>query len=155
MPGARTRAAAGAAALAAVLAGGAAGCAGDGNGAEPPASSAASRATELWESATAEAGRGLEEFTRGLDVRDDVTLGSPTVPPDGRASVGVTVRNTDDSTRSFLVEVDFRDADGDLVDVALVTVDDVAAGGSAEAAARATHDLPSGTRPEVARAVRY
>ncbi|KES04337.1 hypothetical protein BU52_25350 [Streptomyces toyocaensis] len=155
MAGARTRGAAGAAALAALLVGGAAGCADDGNGAEPPASSAASRATELWESATAEAGRGLEEFTRGLDVTDDVTLGSPTVPADGRTSVGVTVRNTDDSTRSFLVEVDFRDADGDLVDVALVTVDDVAAGESAQATARGTRDVPSGARPEVARAARY
>ncbi|WP_149548026.1 FxLYD domain-containing protein [Streptomyces marokkonensis] len=155
MTRARRRGAAGAAALTALLVGGVAGCTDEGNGAGPPASSAASRATEVWESATAEAGRGLEEFTRGLDVRDDVSLGAPTVPADGRASVEVTVRNTDDSARSFLVQVDFRDADGDLVDVALVTVDDVAAGGSAQATARGTHDLSFDARPEVARAVRY
>ncbi|CAM5480468.1 hypothetical protein ACFUV2_05115 [Streptomyces pilosus] len=149
------RAAAGAAALTALLVGGAAGCTGGEDGAEPSVSSAASRATGAWESATAEAGRRFEDFTRNLDAKDDVTLGSPDVPASGRASVGVTVRNTDDSARSFLVQIDFRDAGGDLVDVALVTVDDVPAGESARATARSTHDLPSDARPEVARAVRH
>src|SRR5690606_12289351 len=125
MAGRRGRAVAGAAALTALLVGVVAGCTGDGDGAEPPASSAASRAAEAWESATAEAGKRFEEFTRGLDVGDDVTLGSVSVPDDGRASAEVTVRNTDDSARSFLVQYDFRDANGDLADVDLVYVGDV------------------------------
>ncbi|GAA2539791.1 MULTISPECIES: FxLYD domain-containing protein [Streptomyces] len=123
--------------------------------AEPPASSLASRATEVWESATAEAGRRFEDLVRGFDAEEDVGLGSPSVAPDGRGTVEVTVRNTDDSTRTFLVQVDFTDPDGGLLDVVLVTVDDVPPGESAKATARSTHDLPGDARPAVERAVRY
>ncbi|GGQ08588.1 hypothetical protein GCM10010266_34850 [Streptomyces griseomycini] len=148
---------AGAAVLAAVLpAVGAAGCTdGEPEPAEPPASSLASRATEVWESATAEAGRRFEDLVRNLDVGKDVALGSPSVAPDGRSTVGVTARNTDDAARTFLVQVHFTDPDGGLLDVVVVTVDDVPPGGSATATARSTHDLPEGARPGVERAVRY
>ncbi|GAA3500435.1 hypothetical protein GCM10019016_075410 [Streptomyces prasinosporus] len=149
-----TAGAAGAAVLAALLAAGAAGCA-DEEPAGPPASSVASRATEAWESATAEAGRRFEDLVEGFDAREDVALGSPSVAPDGRSTVEVTVRNTDGSARSFLVQVDFTDPDGGLLDVVVVTVDDVPPGESAKATARSTHDLPGDARPEVERAVRY
>ena len=82
-------------------------------------------------------------------------LGTPGVGSDDRARVEVTVDNTDDSARSFAVQVDFTDTGGGLLDTVVVTVRDVPAGESATATARSTHDLPGDVRAEVARALRY
>ncbi|MEV8594279.1 hypothetical protein [Streptomyces sp. NPDC052012] len=146
---------AGAVIPAALLIAGTAGCTGDEEPPPPPASSLASRATEGWASATAEAGRRFDEFTQGFDVKKDVRVGSPATAADGRTTAEVTVRNTTDSARSFLVEVHFTDPDERLLDVTFLTVDDVPAGESAKATARSTHDLSGDIRTEVARAVRY
>ncbi|MGW0500519.1 hypothetical protein ACWD0Z_35345 [Streptomyces sp. NPDC003007] len=123
--------------------------------AESAVGSIASQAPEAIESATAEAGRRLDAIQGGTDVEDDVRTGSPVIGSDGRARAEVTVRNTDDAPRSFAVQVDFRNAGGDLVDTVIVTVDHVQAGHSATATARSTHDLPGEARAEVARALRY
>ncbi|MEG3630971.1 FxLYD domain-containing protein [Streptomyces poriticola] len=163
----RARRAAGAV-LVLVLTTAVAGC-GDDEESEPPpsaAESAASRAAsaaaslasegaDVVASATAEASRWLEEITEGVDVRQDITLGDPERDGDGRTTVEVTARNTSDSARSFAVQVDFTDQDGNLLDTAVVTVDDVAAGESARATARSNLDLAGEVRAEVARAVRY
>ncbi len=152
MPGHRTRwttttiLATTAAVAAAVLTG----CSED----ETPAS-VASRAASAFASATAEAGRKLDDIKGGVDAKDAVRLGEPTTGPDGRATVPVTVRNTTDSTRSFAAQVNFRDEDGNLLDAVVVTVADVAAGESATGTARSTRDLGGEVRAEVARAVRY
>ncbi|MCT7355488.1 hypothetical protein N4P33_25510 [Streptomyces sp. 15-116A] len=140
---------------AALLAGVTAGCTDDEKPPPPPASSLASRATEGWASATAEAGRRFDEFTQGFDVKDDIRVASPTTASDGRTTAELTVRNTTDSTRSFLVEVHFTDPDDRLLDVTFLTVDDVPAGESAQATARSTHDLSGEVRAKVERAVRY
>ncbi|MFE9020384.1 FxLYD domain-containing protein [Streptomyces sp. NPDC007808] len=118
-------------------------------------SSAASKAASAFASATAEAGRKLDDIKGGVDAKDAVQLGEPTTDADGRATVQVTVRNTTDSTRSFAAQIDFRDEDGNLLDAAVVTVADVAAGGSGTGTARSTRDLSGEVRAEVARAVRY
>ncbi|MFD8233307.1 FxLYD domain-containing protein [Streptomyces sp. NPDC059696] len=123
--------------------------------AESAVGSIASQASEAVESATAEAGRRLDDIQGGVDVKNDVTTGPPVTESDGRVRTEVTARNTDDSTRSFAVQVDFRDADGQLVDTVIVTVDHVQPGHSATATARSTHDLSGTPRPEVTRAVRY
>ncbi|MFC9912972.1 hypothetical protein [Streptomyces sp. NPDC059862] len=117
--------------------------------------SAASQASDFWASATAEAERRIDEITKGIDVRDDVTLGRPTTADDGRTTVEVTARNTTDSTKSFIVQVDFNNRDGDFLDTVVVTVSDVRAGRSGEATARSTHRLSGDVEVEVARAVRY
>ncbi|MGW6548607.1 hypothetical protein ACWGBH_38055, partial [Streptomyces massasporeus] len=114
-----------------------------------------SGATEAIESATAEAGRRLDDIQDGIDVKGDVRIGAPVTGSDGRVRAEVTVRNSDDSTRSFAVQVDFKSSGGDLVDTAIVTVDHVQAGESATATARSTHDLSGDVRTDVARAVRY
>lgn len=155
MPGHRIRRTAGAALPAALLIALAAGCTGDEPEPQPPASSLASRATEGWASATEEAGRRFDEFTQGLDVKKDISLGSPAVASDGRTTVEVTVRNTTDSTRSFLIEVHFTGPDGKLLDVTFLTVDDVPANQSKKATARSSHDLSGEVHAEVERAVRY
>ncbi|MFF5496046.1 hypothetical protein [Streptomyces aquilus] len=118
------------------------------------AASVASRATEVFASATAEAGKKFDDVKNGVDVKDDVTLGTPRTGSDGRTTVEITVRNTADSQRSFLVQVNFKDG-GDLADAAAVTVSDVPAGGTRKATARSNRELSGTVRTEVARAVRY
>ncbi|GAA2764249.1 hypothetical protein GCM10010103_32900 [Streptomyces paradoxus] len=152
-----TSGAATALALSAVLAG----CSGDdtpadaASKAESAVGSIASEAGEAVESASAEAQQRLDDIQDGVDVKGDVTTGAPVTGSDGRVRTDVTARNTDDSARSFAVQVDFRNADGRLVDTIIVTVDHVQAGSSATATARSTHDLSGEVRTEVARAVRY
>ncbi|MET9576330.1 MULTISPECIES: hypothetical protein [Streptomyces] len=157
----RTRWATGGAALALALSAVLTGCSGDdtpadtASKAESAVGSIASGASEAIESATAEAGRRLDDIQDGIDVKGDVRIGTPVAGSDGRVRAEVTVRNSDDSTRSFAVQVDFKSSGGDLVDTVIVTVDHVQAGESATATARSTHDLSGDVRTDVARAVRY
>ncbi|MGW5130659.1 hypothetical protein [Streptomyces sp. NPDC004135] len=156
----RTRAAAAGAALALALTGVLAGCGGDSaedtaRKAESAVGSIASRATEAVESAAAEAERRLGDIQDGVDVKGDVEAGKPVTGSDGRVRSEITVRNTDDTARSFAVQVDFEDSGGRLVDTVIVTVGHVQAGQSATATARSTHDLSGDIRVEVPRAVRY
>ncbi|MEU0172097.1 hypothetical protein ABZ178_01880 [Streptomyces massasporeus] len=157
----RTRWATGGAALALALPAVLIGCSGDdtpadaASKAESAVGSIASGASEAIESATAEAGRRLDDIQDGIDVKGDVRIGTPVAGSDGRVRAEVTVRNSDDSTRSFAVQVDFKSSGGDLVDTVIVTVDHVQAGESATATARSTHDLSGDVRTDVARAVRY
>ncbi|WP_030245205.1 MULTISPECIES: hypothetical protein [unclassified Streptomyces] len=123
--------------------------------AESAVGSIASQASEAVESATAEAGRRLDDIKDGVDVKGDARVAAPTVGSDGRARAEVTVRNTDDSARSFAVQVNFTDAGGALTDTVIVTVNSVQAGDSATATAHSTRDLSDEVRAEVARAVRY
>jgi hypothetical protein len=120
--------------------------------------SAASRAGDVVASATAEAGKRFDGIKNGVDAKDDVRLGSPAAASDGRTTVGVTAANSADSAKSFVVQVDFTDGTGKLLDAVVVTVPDVPAGGSGKATARSTHDLPGNVgdaRAKVSRAVRY
>ncbi|NUO41194.1 MAG: hypothetical protein HOV82_04065 [Streptomyces sp.] len=119
------------------------------------AASIASQATEVFASATAEAGQKFDDVKNGVDVKDDVTLGTPATGSDGRTTVEVTVKNTADSRKSFLVQVNLKNGDGDLADAVAVTVSDVPAGGSKKATARGNRDLSGEVKAEVARAVRY
>ncbi|MEV3907886.1 hypothetical protein [Streptomyces canus] len=117
--------------------------------------SAASRAGEAVSSATAEAGRRFDDISNGVDARDDVRLGTPATASDGRTTVEVTATNSAGSAKSFTVEVDFTDRNGKLLDVVVLTVSDVPAGGSGKGTARSTHDLSGEVRAKVPRAVRH
>ncbi|MGC5034316.1 MULTISPECIES: hypothetical protein [unclassified Streptomyces] len=147
-------------ALALALAGALTGCGGDSPAdtarkAESAVGSIASRASGAAESAAAEAERRLGDIQDGVDARADVEAGAPVTGSDGRVRSEVTVRNTDDTARSFAVQVNFEDSGGGLADTVIVTIDQVQAGQSATATARSTHELSGGIRVEVARAVRY
>jgi predicted secreted protein len=106
-------------------------------------------------SATAEAGRKLGEIKNGVNAKDDVRLGSPATDGDGRAAVKVTARNTVDSAKSFAVQVNFTDPSGNLLDVVVVTVDNVAAGATGDATATSNRKLTGDVRAAVGRAVRH
>ncbi|MGV9557083.1 hypothetical protein [Streptomyces sp. NPDC003401] len=118
------------------------------------ASSLASRATEGFASATAEAGRKLDGITGGAEAKDDVKAGTPKADGD-RTVVEVTATNTDDTTRSFAVQVDFTDQDGTWLDTVVVTVPDVPAGKPGTATARSNRRLSGEVEAKVPRAVRY
>lgn len=117
--------------------------------------SAASRAGDAVSSATAEAGRRFDDIKNGVDAKDDVRLAAPTTAADGRTTVEVTATNRADSAKSFAVQVDFTGQDGKLLDVVVVTVSDVPAGGTGTATARSTHALSGKATAKVSRAVRY
>ncbi|MFG3167174.1 hypothetical protein [Streptomyces sp. NPDC048200] len=120
------------------------------------AASAATRAGDSLASATAEAGRKFDEFKNGADAKDEVkTDGSASADSDGRATVKVTASNPTSSARSYVVQVDFRETGGNLLDTTVVTVDDVAANGSKDATARSNRALTGDVDATVARAVRH
>ncbi|MFJ2822256.1 hypothetical protein ACIO7M_14200 [Streptomyces toxytricini] len=118
-------------------------------------SAAATHAADAAASAAAEARKKLDGVKGGVDAKDAVTLGKPSTAGDGRTEVPVTVENTDGAAKSFAVQVDFKDGDGNTVDTVVVTVDAVAANGRKEATARSTHELSGSVTAQTATALRY
>lgn len=151
----------GAALCVAALTVAAAGCSDDGDNpssaaskAASAASSAASRASDVVASATAEAQRKFDDFKDGVDAKGDVKLGD--VKTDGnRTTVPVTVDNGTSDTKSYAVQVSFKNGDDKLVDTVVLNVDDVPGGDSKDATARSTHSLGDGVTAEVSRALRH
>ncbi|MFJ2771407.1 hypothetical protein [Streptomyces sp. NPDC087300] len=131
-------------ALVGVLAAGAAACS---DGDSP--SDTAGRAASAVASATARAGEKIDEIKGGIDARDDVRLGSPSTDGDGRSTVQVTAENTAGASKSFAVQVSFKNPDGKLLDTVVVTVRDVPDGGSKDATARSTHKLDGADKGDV------
>ncbi|MFJ7266739.1 hypothetical protein ACIQV3_08735 [Streptomyces sp. NPDC099050] len=128
------------------------------SGASKAASAAASvqsEAADAVDSATAAAKKKLDEVKDGVDAKDAVTLGSVTTDGDGLSAVTVTARNTDGSTKSFAVQVDYKDASGNPLDTVVVTVSDVPAGQPKDATARSTHKLSGDVRASLGTALRY
>jgi hypothetical protein len=147
--------------LAAVALGAVSGCSEDGPGstlASQAASVAASAAADLSRAAQDAADKARQQLAAvkdGIDAKDEVTLGTPSMDGAGRTTVAVTARNTAGSSSSFAVQVDFKDADGKLVDTVVVTIADVPAGQSKEGTARSSHELPGTVTASVPTALRY
>ncbi|MFD6967518.1 hypothetical protein [Streptomyces sp. NPDC059979] len=118
-------------------------------------SSAAAEAAKAAESAAAVAKDKLAEVKDGVDAKDQVSLGAVAADADGYTTVPVTVRNTDDATKSFAVQVEFKDESGNLVDTVVMTVADVAGKGTGEGTARSTHKLSGTVSAQVGTALRY
>ncbi|MFJ9118891.1 hypothetical protein ACIRJO_25455 [Streptomyces sp. NPDC102394] len=117
--------------------------------------SLASQGASALASASAEAKRRLDEVKSGINAKDEVSLGAPASAGDGRITVPVTVHNTANSAKSFVVQVSFNDTKGNLLDTCVVTVGNVAAGKDGNATARSNRKLSGPVRAEVARALRY
>ncbi|MEU5806575.1 MULTISPECIES: hypothetical protein [unclassified Streptomyces] len=117
-------------------------------------SAAASKAGDLVASASAAARDKLDQV-KGVNAKEAVTLGTPSTESNGGTAVPVTVENTDSSTKSFAVQVNFKDDGGNTVDVAVVTIENVAGKSKGEGTARSTHTLSGKITADTARAVRY
>ncbi|MFJ2826290.1 hypothetical protein ACIPC1_01535 [Streptomyces sp. NPDC087263] len=118
------------------------------------ASSLASEAGDTLASATAEAGQKFDEFKNGVNAKGDAKVSDVSTGTDGRSTVKVTVTNSTSSSKSYAVQIDFRDRSGNLLDTVVVTVDDVAAGAAKDATARSSRTLSGEVTAEVTRAVR-
>lgn len=114
-----------------------------------------SQATAAVASATAEAGRRLDEVKNGVDAKDAVKVGTPTTDSAGHSTVEVTAGNTAGSAKSFAVQVEFKDTGGNLLDTVVVTVSDVPAGKSGTATARSNRKLSGDVKAETGTALRY
>jgi outer membrane murein-binding lipoprotein Lpp len=119
------------------------------------ANSLASAATSAAASAEAAASSALASVKGGLDAKDDVALGSVAADPDGKSSVPVTVTNKTSQSYKYTIEVSFEDGSGKLLDAAVVTVPEVAAGGTAQATAKSNRKLDGTVTAKVGSALRY
>ncbi|WNI25149.1 FxLYD domain-containing protein [Streptomyces sp. ITFR-16] len=153
---------AGAVLVAMIVAATATACSDDGDSASSTASKAASaasslasRGTDAVASATAAAGDKLNSIKDGVNASGDVTVGAPDTDEDGRATAKITVRNGTDAARSYAVQINFRDENGNLLDTSVVTVDDVPAKGSKDATARSNRKLEGDVKTEVGKALRH
>ncbi len=117
--------------------------------------SAAEGVSDAARQAADKAEKQLSEIKNGVDAKDDVTLGEVATDADGRTTVPVTVDNKDDKTRSFAVQVQFKDGDDKVVDTVVVTLSDVPAGKPGDGTARSTHKLSGTVTPSVGTALRY
>ncbi|MFJ2861505.1 hypothetical protein [Kitasatospora sp. NPDC087314] len=91
----------------------------------------------------------------GLDAKGDVSVGAVGTGPDGKAQVELTVTNRGQQSYRYVIQINFTDDSGKLQDATAVTVQDVAAGKSAQATARSNRDLSGSLKAAVANAVRY
>ncbi|MFJ7246662.1 FxLYD domain-containing protein [Kitasatospora sp. NPDC098652] len=91
----------------------------------------------------------------GLDAKGDVSVGAVSTGSDGKPQAQLTVTNHGQESYRYVVQVNFTDGSGTLLDATAVTVQDVAAGQSAQATAQANRELSGTVKAEVANAVRF
>ncbi|MER7754312.1 FxLYD domain-containing protein [Kitasatospora sp. NPDC097643] len=117
--------------------------------------SAISSAEAQASAAVSAASSAVAGIKGGLDAKGDVTAGAVTTGSDGKAQVELTVTNHAQQSYRYVIQVNFTDGSGKVLDATAVTVPDVAAGQSAQATARSNRDLTGTVKAEVANAVRY
>ncbi|MEV7772387.1 FxLYD domain-containing protein [Kitasatospora sp. NPDC086791] len=120
-------------------------------GAGSALASAEARASEAVSSASS----ALAGIKGGLDAKGDVTVGAVTTGTDNKVQVQLTVTNHGQQSYRYVIQVNFTDESGKVVDATAVTVQDLAAGQSVQAAARSNRELSGTVKAEVANAVRY
>ncbi|MGW2251947.1 hypothetical protein ACWCXH_17350 [Kitasatospora sp. NPDC001660] len=101
------------------------------------------------------ASSALAGIKGGLDAKGDVAVGAVTIGSDGKAQAQLTVTNHGQQSYRYVIQVNFTDRSGQVQDATAVTVDDVAAGQSAQATAKSNRDLSGTVEAVVPNAVRY
>ncbi|MET7856319.1 hypothetical protein ABZS81_03635 [Streptomyces sp. NPDC005318] len=140
--------------LTAVVVTAAAACTDDGGSPSGTVSKAASAVASVAASASAAAQEKLEGFKNGVNAGKDVKAGAVT-EQGGRATTKITVTNSTDSAKSYIVQINFRDPSGNLLDSTVVTVDDVQPDTPKDATARSNRSLVGDITAEVGRALRH
>ncbi|MFJ9605499.1 hypothetical protein ACIRS1_03990 [Kitasatospora sp. NPDC101176] len=123
--------------------------------AEARVSSALASAGSQASSAVASASSAIAGIKGGLDAEGDVTVDGVTSVSGGKAQAALTVTNHGQQSYRYLIQVNFTDDSGQVQDATVVTVQDVAAGQTAQAVASSNRDLSGTVKAVVANAVRY
>ncbi len=105
-------------------------------------------------SAQAAASSALAGVKGGLDAKADVAAGTVTFV-DGKAEVPLTVTNHEQESNQYVIQVNFTDDGGNVLDATAVTVPELKGGQSTEVKARSNRDLTGSVKAVVANAVRY
>ncbi|MER7704832.1 FxLYD domain-containing protein [Kitasatospora sp. NPDC097605] len=113
-----------------------------------------SAAASAVSSAQAAASSAIAGIKGGLDAKGDVALGAVSFA-NGKAETTLTVTNHGQNTSRYVIQVNFTDDSGNVLDVTAVTVPDLAAGQNTEAKATSNRDLSGSVKAVVANAVRY
>ncbi|MFF2746853.1 hypothetical protein ACFVVA_15065 [Kitasatospora sp. NPDC058048] len=119
------------------------------------AGSAIASAEARASAAVSAASSAVSGIKGGLDAKGDVTAGAVTTGSDGKPQVPLTVTNHGQQSYRYVIQVNFTDGSGKVLDAAAVTIQDVAVGQSSQATAHAHRDLSGTVKAEVANAVRY
>ncbi|MFF0745121.1 hypothetical protein ACFYVL_32445 [Streptomyces sp. NPDC004111] len=112
------------------------------------------KAKEAYASASASASAKLKEVKDGMDAASEVSVGEVKTDED-RSAAEVKAVNKQDKQQSYVVQVNFRDDGGNLLDTVVVTVKDVPAGKEGTAVARSNRALKGGVKAEVSKALRH
>lgn len=150
MSGRRTRTIC-AVSLMAVLAPTAVGCSDDGG----TPSSEVSRASAAIASARSSAQAELDKIKGGSQAKREVKAGQVTRNGAGRSVAPLTVTNRGKHTANYAIEVNFRNADGDLVDAVVLHLSKVPPHQPTKATARSHRKLTGRITAQVGAAVRY
>ncbi|MER5864354.1 hypothetical protein [Kitasatospora sp. NPDC002040] len=119
------------------------------------ANSFASAASSAAASAEAAASSALASVKGGADAKGDVSLGTVVTDGDGKVSVPVTVSNHGTGPGKYTVQITFADSSGGILDVAVLNVPEVAAGGTGQATATSNRKLDGTVTAKVGAALRY
>ncbi|MET7306548.1 MULTISPECIES: hypothetical protein [unclassified Streptomyces] len=106
-------------------------------------------------SATAAGGERLNGFKNGANAKGDVKLGAVNTDHDSRVTSEIIVTNGSASPKSYAVQVNFRDATGDLLDSVVVTIDGVGSKSSQDATARSNRKLSGDVKADVGTVLRH
>ncbi|MFG2697261.1 hypothetical protein [Kitasatospora sp. NPDC048407] len=125
--------------------------------------SASQRAAEFEASANAQLAAGREKATAVLstvqgsgNALGDVTLtGIPTQTTGDVSAAKVTITNSTQETRSYAIQVDFTDPNGQSVDSSVVGVENVVPGATVNPVAFSTKGAGTTLTPVVVKAQRY
>ncbi|OPF83079.1 hypothetical protein VT50_0204985 [Streptomyces antioxidans] len=150
MSGRRTRTIC-AVSLMAVLAPAAVGCSEDGG----TPSSEVSRASAAIASARASAQAELDKIKGGSQAKREVKVGRVSRDGAGRAVAPLTVTNAGKHPAGYAIEINFRDASGDLVDAVVLRLPKVAPNQPTPATARSHRKLTGRITANVGTALRY
>ncbi|QMU68037.1 hypothetical protein [Streptacidiphilus sp. P02-A3a] len=146
-----------AALLTAVVVGPVSGC---GSGAASDlASSATSAAGALGSSAASAAASAassaLGSIKDSISATADVKAAPPVTTSDGRTTSELTVSNPTSDQHTYTISVSFKNKDGSLLDVVVLTVSNVPGHATVQSTARSTHDINGATSADVTAAVRH
>ncbi|MGW5775904.1 hypothetical protein [Streptomyces sp. NPDC003863] len=119
---------------------------------------AKNKAGEIVSSATAAvasaAQEKMNEVKDGVNATGDVRAGATSTDGD-RTVAEITATNPKDKTADYTIMVNFRDADGNLLDVVVLNIDGVEPGKSKTGTARSNRTLSGATKAEITQALRH